>query len=190
MVISFTILLLTLIFRGIITVFIFKRLERFTSKTKFAYDDKLLNACEKPMSTLLLFVGFYLALVALPIDATVLHLVGSAFRGFSMLLLVWAILRVTDVMAEFMSETTHRRESALHGFVPVFRKTLKVFIVVIGVLMAINNFGYNIGGILATLGIGGAALAFCVEGYDCQWLWDLDDHSRPSFQGWRLDQYW
>ena len=160
LIVSFTILLLTLIFRGFITLIIFKRLERFTLKTKFAYDEKLFGACEKPMSTLLLIVGFYIAIITLPLDAGILNLVSNAFRGLSMIVAVWALLRVTDVVAELMEETAGKNQSALHGFVPVFRKTIKVFFVVIGTLMVIDNFGYNIGGILATLGIGGAALAF------------------------------
>lgn len=44
--------------------------------------------------------------------------------------------------------------------VPIVRKTAKVFIVVTGTVMILQNMNYNVGSLLAGLGIGGAAVAF------------------------------
>lgn len=157
---SFTILLLTLIFRGVITHVIFRYLHKLSSRTRIKHDGLLLQALEKPVSILLLILGFFLALIILPMDEAVKKVVENLFRGTSMLIVVWGCIRVIDVVANILAEITQKRDSALHGFVPVLRKSIKVFIGIVGLLMVIDNLGYNVAGILATLGLGGAALAF------------------------------
>ncbi|WOO43229.1 mechanosensitive ion channel family protein [Rubellicoccus peritrichatus] len=157
---SFVILMLTLIFRGLVTNIIFKYLHKLTKKTKFRHDEVLITALEKPVSLLLLWIGFFLAILVLPLNSSLEAVVDDLFRGTSMIIVIWALVRVIDVMADILNDIAQSRDSALHGFVPIMRKSSKAFIIVIGVLMVIDNLGYNVSGILATLGLGGAALAF------------------------------
>lgn len=157
---SFIILILTLIFRGIVTHIIFKRLYRLTLITKFKHDEVMLKALEKPVSLLLLWIGFFLAVLVLPLNPSLATVVDDLFRGTTMVIIIWAVIRIIDVMAEILDDVASSKDSALHGFVPVVRKSMKAFIIVIGALMVIDNLGYNVSGIIATLGLGGAALAF------------------------------
>ncbi|WP_309382945.1 mechanosensitive ion channel family protein [Cerasicoccus frondis] len=161
--VSFVILLVAMMMRNVITRIFFKRLQGLAKKTKFEHDDELLDVLEKPFSIFLLILGIYLAILVLPLSSMVEGLVGDLFRGFTMVLAVWGMLRATDVFTKAISENLAGRGSALHGFIPTINKTLKIFIVIVGVLLVIDNLGYNVGGILATLGLGGAAIAFASQ---------------------------
>lgn len=157
---SFLILLFILIVRNILTRIIFVYLAKALSKTRFRLDEKLFDALQKPVSAFLLFFGIYVALMILPFSEPTVNLIGNLYRGLIVILIVWALMRVVDVILDVFITQNQTRFLSIHGFVPLIRKTLKIFIGVVGFVMVIDNLGFNIGGILATLGIGGAALAF------------------------------
>lgn len=157
---SLVILIITLIFRGIVTGVIFRHLHKMAGKTKTQHDEMFLQALEKPVSVLLLVIGFFLALVVLPMSEMMDTFIQNLFRGGSMFIVVWALIRIIDVASNILEDITRERDTALLGFLPVLRKSVKVFVTIVGVLMIIDNLGYNVSGVLATLGIGGAALAF------------------------------
>ncbi|WP_269542210.1 mechanosensitive ion channel family protein [Cerasicoccus fimbriatus] len=160
---SFFILLVAMMMRNFLTRVFFKRLQAMARKTAFEHDDELLKVLEKPFSLFLLALGIYLAILALPLSSMLEGLVGDLFRGLTMVLAVWGMLRATDIFTNIFSNQLAARNSALHGFVPTINKSLKIFIVIVGVLLVIDNLGYNVGGILATLGLGGAAIAFASQ---------------------------
>jgi MscS family membrane protein len=47
--------------------------------------------------------------------------------------------------------------------IPVIRKGLRAVVWILGILVALNNAGYNVGALLAGLGIGGLALAMAAK---------------------------
>ena len=157
--VSFLVLLFAVIFRNIIAAFIFRRLRHFAGKTRMEFDDHIINALEKPVSWFILFLGIYISLAILPLDDDIALIIQNLFHGATMLLIVWGMLRLTDVAALVIGSRIKDKQTALFGFIPLLRKTTKAFIIGIGALMVIDNMGYNVAGIFATLGLGGAALA-------------------------------
>lgn len=121
---SFFILLAAMTMRGFLTRVVFRRFQALARRTQFEHDDELLAVLEKPFSIFLLVLGINLAILALPLSATIDHLLQDLFRGGSMIIAVWALVRATDVMTEVMSEKLEGRGSALHGFIPTINKTL------------------------------------------------------------------
>ena len=160
---SFGIILLTFIFRNVLTRQIFARLKQLAARTKSDYDDRLLEALEKPVSLFFLFFGLYLAIAILPIEDELFNFFTLLFRGASTLLVFWGILRFLDVVADIMVKISDLKGSTVGAFVPLIKKAVRVFVIIVGVIMVIDNLGYSVGGILATLGLGGAAFAFAAK---------------------------
>jgi len=161
---SFLVLLITMSIRRVLTQFIFRRLHALVTKTKWKYDDQLVGALEKPASALLLIIGIFLAIAILPLEPAVRGFFTYLFRAATLLTFVWAAVRVTDVFGNILENTVQQRQdSAFAGFIPLIRKTLKIFVLIVGVLMAIDNLGYNVAGIIATLGLGTAAIALASQ---------------------------
>ena len=161
--VSFVILFISLIFRNVIALFIFRRLHVLTKRTKFDFDDDLVQALEKPVSWFIFFLGLYVSLAILPLDDDIAILIQNLFHGSTMLLIVWGMLRLVDVTGDVMARRIKDQRSAIFGFIPLLKKTVKVFILCVGILMVIDNLGYNVAGILATLGLGGAAIALAAK---------------------------
>lgn len=157
---SFLLLLLTLLLRNIIIKVIFSYVARLVKRTRFEFDNKLLEAMHKPLAVFLLLFGIFVSLMVLSMSDGMRHFIENLYRGLVVLIIVWSLLRAVDVLVDMMIEGNAERYKSMQGFVPLIRKTLKIFIGLVGIVMVIDNLGFNVGGILATLGIGGAALAF------------------------------
>ncbi|MGE9294166.1 MAG: hypothetical protein ACQKBW_11175, partial [Puniceicoccales bacterium] len=111
--VSFIVLLFSVIFRNIIAAFIFRRIRALTTKTRVEFDDHIIDALEKPVSWFILCIGIYVSLAILPLDTTIALLIQNMFHGGTMLLIVWAMLRLTDVFANVLGGRIKDKKSAL-----------------------------------------------------------------------------
>lgn len=161
---SFGIILATLFLRSILVRVLFSSLRKLAARTRWEHDDRFLEAMERPALTFLLIFGVYLSIIVLPVQIEWQGLITRLFKGASILVFFWGLFRLADVLVDLMGEISSRTGSdSFRGFGSLVKKSLRVFIIVVGTVMVIDNLGYNIGGILATLGIGGAAFAFAAK---------------------------
>jgi MscS family membrane protein len=84
------------------------------------------------------------------------------------LVLVFNLIRLAyqmaDAVGRMLVDVTSKTETTLDDeLVPFATKSLKVFVVIFGSLIAIQNFGINVMSILAGLGLGGLALALAAQ---------------------------
>lgn len=69
-----------------------------------------------------------------------------------------------DAMGSVFGDLARKTENTLDDqLVPFANKTLKVLVVVLGVLISLQNFGLNVMSLLAGLGLGGLALALAAQ---------------------------
>ncbi len=86
----------------------------------------------------------------------------------SQLLLSYYLIRLTyiavDAFGNVLNEITAKTENTLDDqLAPLATKTLKVFVVIFGFLIVLQNFGINVMSLLAGLGLGGLALALAAQ---------------------------
>lgn len=80
--------------------------------------------------------------------------------GLSTALGMWFGTRAADGLSRVFEHRAKQTEGTFDDqLVPIARKTAKVIIVSMGVLMVVQNLGYSVSSLLAGVGIGGAALA-------------------------------
>ncbi|MGC1479209.1 MAG: mechanosensitive ion channel family protein, partial [Chthoniobacterales bacterium] len=161
---SFCILLAFLAFRGIVISLILRGLRRLAARKKNKLNEDVLIAIERPLSLFLLLLGIYLAVIILPLEATVIRFAGNVIRAAGMATIVWALVRLTDLIANQIGDRLGSRPgSAAAGFAPLIKRTLRIFVLIVGVLMVVDNLGYNLTGLIATLGLGTAAVALAAQ---------------------------
>jgi len=79
-------------------------------------------------------------------------------------LIVWALLRLIDNFVMLYSSTLLRRYATLRGELVNFSSTvLRFTVIVIASLYLMQSFGFDISTLLASLGIGGLAVAFAAK---------------------------
>jgi MscS family membrane protein len=77
----------------------------------------------------------------------------------------WLIVRVVDsLIEEYVVPMVEKSDSDLDDqLLPVLRKTIKAVLWVFGVVIALSNSGFDVGALIAGLGIGGLALALAAQ---------------------------
>ncbi len=167
MILAFLIILAGLILRRFMSNFVLHRLAKLTEKSETDIDDLLVDALRKPIEAaiVLVAVGLALGILALPTEPVDLRRFGGALFSVAITVVVtWMIFRVIDTLGGFFTRRAAHTESTLDdALIPLFRKALKVFFAVVAVVVAIQNLGYSVTGIIAGLGIGGLALALAAQ---------------------------
>jgi len=77
----------------------------------------------------------------------------------------WLIARTVDTLIrEYLTPLVTGSENQLDDqLLPLARKGIRTIIWTLGIVLALNNAGYNVGALLAGLGIGGIALAMAAK---------------------------
>ena len=134
-----------------------------STKTKFVFDTLLLKAISKPAEWAIVLGGFFIAFLILPIPqkpVDIARFFRAALTGASVALVVWFAIRLVDGLAGLWADKAARTDTRLDDqFVPIARRSAKVFLVIIGIVLVLQNLGYSVGSLLAGLGIGGIVVA-------------------------------
>lgn len=160
---SLGILLVTVVLRRFVLNLVFKALKRISSRTVSTLDDKLFAGLQSPLSAFILVLGTFLALALLNLDPQIDRVVLWIFQITVMTVIFWGFLRISDIIADHLHEQAKDKSLGITPFIPLIKKTLRVFFVVIGVILIIQNMGYSVGSLLAGLGIGGLAVALAAQ---------------------------
>jgi MscS family membrane protein len=160
---SFLLLLLALVLRKLVVAVVFGSLRRLTVRTANRFGDRVLHAVEKPAAALVLVLGVFLALAVLRLPVELERAVLVAFKVSLLVVVFWAFLRAVDVVADVLSEIAREKGMGIAPFVPLIKKTARVFFVIVGVILVVQNLGYSVGSLLAGLGIGGLAVALAAQ---------------------------
>ncbi len=137
---------------------------RLASKTRTSVDDIFITALAKPLGWGMVLGGIHVALRVLPLPTEpvdVDHFVMALAKGASVVLMIWFGIRLSDGVLGRWAEKATATDSKLDDqVIPILRRTIKVFLILLGLAMFLQNMGYSVGSLLAGLGIGGAAIAF------------------------------
>ncbi len=163
--ISFGIILLSVLLAKVV-FWIFSRIIRaFTSRTKGRLDDIIVDMVERPVVFLIVVSGVWFGLRMLVLPAALVAVIGNAYQIIFALLAGWVLSRLFDaVYQEFLLPLTEKTENDLDDqLMPVLRKGVKMIIWAMAVIIGLNNAGYDVGAMIAGLGIGGLALAMAAK---------------------------
>ncbi len=145
----------------------FTSLEMAVAKTETPYDDLLLEIVRKPIALACVPFGFYLALHSLPLPTKpvdVAAFLSAGFKTVTVVFVVWVALRFVDGMASVWESFAKRTDSEIDDMlVPIVKKSLKSFLIIVGGILTLQNMGYSVGSLLAGFGLGGMAFALAAK---------------------------
>ncbi|MHB8772467.1 MAG: mechanosensitive ion channel family protein [Syntrophales bacterium] len=139
--------------------YLLARLARWARANDFRTGDVVLTAVRNPLLVLCIMLGIYAALEFSRLPAT---LVEKADRGLSILAVFAAAMAAANILTGY----TRMRAESIESILPVTSLTENIIrIVVYGVagLIVLNGLGISIAPILATLGVGGLAVALALK---------------------------
>lgn len=144
--------------------FIKKIVKRLAKKTTTKLDDILVDMFEEPFVFAIVLFGSYLAVKQLYLPEVVTGWTSKVYTFLVIINATWFLARtVISLMDNYLRPKMQQSKDMDKQVFPVLRKTVATFIWGVGVVMALNNAGYDITAMIAGLGIGGLALAMAAQ---------------------------
>lgn len=157
-------LLMGLIFMKIFTFFLDNYVRRVARKTKFTWDDDLVDGVEKPAGYIFLISFYFLTFSNLQFSVSISHALSIVLEIVLSAAVVWLLYNLADVFSKYLGVLTTKTETELDDqLIPLIRKTLRFFVVIMGIIAILQNNGYNVASLIAGLGIGGLAVALAAR---------------------------
>jgi len=140
-------------------------LKKYTDKSKSKLDGILVDMLREPLVFALAIMGMWYALQTLHLNDKLESIIGNAYYILIVFDIAWLVVRLLDALVEryivpFTQETETKLDDQL---LPIVRKSIKATVWILATLVALNNAGYDVSAILASLGIGGLAFALAAK---------------------------
>lgn len=151
--------LIILITGFILRKILFSRLSSWAEKTESKIDDIIISAIKTPFVIWFLMLGIYFALRISKLPENLVNIGGK-------ILLALGIFSATLVLANILTRSVKLYSPKLEAVLPVTSLTqniIRLLVFIIGVLIILNSLGVTITPILATLGVGGLAVALALQ---------------------------
>lgn len=163
--ISSGIIIGALILAKILYWIIGKFVKKAAAKTKTDLDDILVDKLEEPIVYGIVIIGFYWAFQRLHFTDAVDNFFSHVFVVIFTLNITWLFARVIDAMIEeYIVPVVNKSESDLDDqLLPILRKAIRATIWILGIIVGLNNAGFDVAALIAGLGIGGLALALAAQ---------------------------
>ena len=145
-----------LIFRGIISKVIIKRLKAIAKKTTNKLDDTFVNAMEGPARFLPIVLGFFIASYYMSFGDDGRAVVDTINRTLITILIFWVIHQIIEPISYILSGLDRMLTRELIGWII---KSLKILVFILGLAAVLELWGIKIGPIIAGLGLFGVAVA-------------------------------
>ena len=149
------------------------RIEKASHKPVYGWGDLILEALSRPLTLFIRVYGIYWALSPIwiyfegPAGANIFHrAAGKAADLGGTIALFWFLYRFIFSIDSKIKKWFSSTDNGFHDMlVPLVSKTVRVFVLVVGGMLVIQNMaGIELGPLVASLGIGG--LAFALAGKD------------------------
>ncbi len=139
--------------------------KKITAKTKTKIDDILVDMLEEPVVFSVIIIGIWYGLATLNMSKGVHRMLATGYYFLIIFAIAWCVTRVLDALVEeYLAPLVAKTEGDLDDqLLPIVRKGAKITIWGLAVIIALNNAGYDVGALLAGLGIGGLAFALAAQ---------------------------
>ena len=161
--------ILLIIFLGfvigrIFTALVTASLSRLLERRSRSIDHRAALRVVRPLGMIVMLVVWGLGIVWLGLPVAIFSLYYRALKVVAVVVAIVSVFRLIDVLAEILARKAARSESQYDDMlVPLVRKSLKVFAGAAGLVMAAQFLGTDLTALLASLGIGGLALALAAQ---------------------------
>jgi MscS family membrane protein len=138
---------------------------RLTAKTSSKIDDIIVDMVEEPIVVAMTVAGIWIGLDTLSLPSRLETFIDASLQFVVILCASWLLARLVEaVFSEVLAPIAEKSETDLDDqLLPLVRKGSKMIIWSVGVIVALNNAGYDVGALIAGLGMGGLALAMAAK---------------------------
>jgi MscS family membrane protein len=139
--------------------------KKLTEKTTTNLDDIIIDMVEEPIAFAVSILGIWYGLDSLHLPDVAHVWINRIYYLLIIFNVAWLINRVLDALIEeYLVPIVEKSDSDLDDqLLPILRKGLHVAVWVMAIIIGLNNAGYDVGALIAGLGIGGLAFALAAQ---------------------------
>jgi len=142
-------------------------IQKLTSKTKNRLDDILFKMLEAPVLLGVILFAIWIAAKRLQLGAPVERAIFLSFRVLTVINATWFVARLVNALLEEYLAPKAADKNTLkyldNHLMSILRRGVLAIIWSLGIIMALNNVGVNVGTLIAGLSIGGLAFALAAQ---------------------------
>jgi small-conductance mechanosensitive channel len=137
----------------------------FTHRTKTILDDLIVKALTGPIFAVIVAAGLWIAVARLPEVDSYINTIHKIFVIVYIGIMAVAVIRVIHaILIWYSTEVAPRTKSQFDDrLIPILRRMSDVIIYAIALMIVLDQLNINISPILASLGIGGLAVALALQ---------------------------
>jgi MscS family membrane protein len=158
------VLVLIVVLRRVLTWIIVRPLKRLAKRTGFTHDDALLEAMMLPIRLVVIAVAIVLGLEVLGLGDDFDEFLVNISRTLIMLAILVGIYKLVDLLAassfQLARITGIEMEERL---LPFMRTAVKLVIIAMGIVIILQEWGYDVSGLIAGFGLGGLAFSLAAQ---------------------------
>ncbi len=167
LILAFLLFVVSFFIKPVVNAFFGGWLKRRSEQTEVQWDDDLVELAPGPTGQAIRILLWYGAAIVLSLPQAPANVRLWVLQGLEIALwvsVIWLFFRLIDVFSRVMERVATRTETKLDDqLAPMARKALKVFVAVVVIVMFVQNMGIEVGSLLASVGIGGLALALAAK---------------------------
>jgi len=154
-----------IILSKIVYFIISKVVKKFTKKSKAKIDDILVDMIEEPIVFAIIILGVWYGVAYLDLPEKFDDFIGKVYYILITFNVAWLITRLFDALVkEYLAPKVSGSDNELDDqLLPIARKGVKVAVWAIAIVVGLNNAGYDVGALIAGLGLGGLAFAMAAK---------------------------
>lgn len=158
------VLILTLILRRVLTMIIIRPLRRLATMNNHDRDDEILKVIMLPIRYMVLAFAISAGVEILGVGDSIDRFISNVASTLFIVAILLLIYRMIDVLAP-----SSRRLAFFTGIeieerlLPFMRTAAKLVIIAIGLVIILQDWGYDVSGLVAGFGLGGLAFSLAAQ---------------------------
>jgi MscS family membrane protein len=140
-------------------------LHHWALKTENKLDDLLVELARGPVKVVSFVILLHIGMQVYSWPSSLSRFISNALKIIVAVSITYVLLKAVDALVTVWKErtTTPENEQFSKELLPLIRKTIKVFLVIIAILVTSQNLGFNVTGLIASLSIGGLAIGLAAQ---------------------------
>jgi len=160
---AIAIFLIGIILTTVIRALVIGRLKQWARHSTTDLDDRLLKLIERPVTLLLYLGSFYVGVGNL----TLHPILQQSVNVLCVILATVLVIQLTGSLVEYgvrVYWVARRGDATLEKSLNAIVPAIKIVVWAIGLVFLLDNLGFDISAVVASLGIGGIAIALAAQG--------------------------
>ncbi|MDD5253892.1 MAG: mechanosensitive ion channel family protein [Candidatus Nanoarchaeia archaeon] len=159
------VLLATFIISNVLVFVYNKIMSGVVKKTKTKYDDLFVEKTREPLTNIFYLIGFSIAIRTLQINENLESIFIKIIMSVTIFITAVLAARVLGIFIDIWGYRWAKRTASSidDDLIPLFKKTIRVIVIIIGIVAILSLWGIDITSILAGAGIAGLILGFALQ---------------------------